>query len=260
MPRTCVFCGRSPTTKEHVWPSWLRKHLGIRENLPHTHLIERHGEWSDSFAWNSRPYTLTAKAVCTRCNNEWMSRLEENARRYLIGMTVGRGRQLHREGQQALGTWALLKAMMFDQASPPGARGIFPSFYEYVYQEKAPPPDVWVWLSSYAGTMPGFTAFTAVEVTPRGESDPPDRNVFIRTFNAGPVVFQIFGTTNPQLEEMQVGWQQGIPPGGSSIHQIWPIGPSFTWRASPGLSDEGIDWFSHAILRSLVSMSEEFAP
>jgi len=245
---------------EHVWPDWLRKHLGVREAFDHTHLIERHGAVSDSLKWNAKPFTMGANAVCAKCNNGWMSQLEQATKVLLLGMVDGRGRELHRGGQHNLAVWALLKTMIFDQASPQDSRAVFPSFYEYLFKTTELPPGVWIWLSSYIGEMPGFTSFAAMEVTPRGEADPPDRNVFIRTFSLGPVVFQVFGTTNPQLEEMKVGWPSIDSSVRPPIHQIWPFTSSITWKPTPGLDDDGLLWFSNTIVASLVAVSERFDP
>lgn len=76
---------RSGLTREHVFPDWLRA-LGFagegRREItadfgPRRHVIQRGG-----------PFSKTVKAVCKRCNNDWMGHLEEQARHYVPGWAV----------------------------------------------------------------------------------------------------------------------------------------------------------------------------
>lgn len=186
MLRACVFCGERPTTREHVWPGWLRRKLDIRENLPHTHLFEAGGELIEELGWEAEPYKLVANAVCGRCSGGWMSTLEQRAQALLEAMIEGRGRELHRDGQRRLAGWALLKAMMFDQASRAEARGIFPSYYAHLFEHGYPPPEARVWISSYSGEIVSFTSFAAAEVSADGQEVTGRQNVFVRTFSIGP--------------------------------------------------------------------------
>src|SRR4051794_34926714 len=111
MARSCVFCGRAPVTKEHVWPDWMRRREGIREARTHRQVFERHGEIEEDRDWESQPFKMTVRAVCRECNNGWMGDLEANAKALLGPMLDGRGRQLHRGGQLHLAAWALKTAL-----------------------------------------------------------------------------------------------------------------------------------------------------
>lgn len=234
--------------------------MRIDETFDHTQMIERNGKLDESINWSARPYTMRAKAVCASCNNGWMSRLEEAAQRLLLGMVDGRGRELHRGGQLDLAVWGLLKAMMFDHAAPQNAQTMFRSFYGHLFEQLEPPLGIWIWLASYVGDWPGFTGCLAIEATPRGEAKPPHRNVFVRTFSVGPVVFQVFGTTNQRLAELGIGFPQRKPHGKPPIHQLWPYEASFTWKPRPGLDDEGLVSYTNSIVAALIAESERFTP
>lgn len=51
-----------------------------------------------------------------------MSRLEKAVQRVLNGALHGRGRALHRDGQELLATWAFVTALMLEQTIPHDAR------------------------------------------------------------------------------------------------------------------------------------------
>ncbi len=256
MARACVFCGAAPTTGEHVWPDWIRRKLAIDEVLQHTRLLEQQGE-IDRFVFDAQPFKLRVNVVCAECNNGWMARLEESAKCLLEGMIEGRGRELHPLGQKQLASWALLKAMMFDQASPAEARVVFPSLYGDLFEHKQPPDaSVGVWLSAYGGDLVGFSALAALEATAGDQPDPGEHNVFVRTFSMGAVLVQVFGTSNPALRDMSVDWAAYGPPPAPPVVQIWPVDGACTWRPEPALNDAGIEWFSNQIIAAFVQQAQ----
>jgi uncharacterized Zn ribbon protein len=55
---------------------------------------------------------MTVMAVCQRCNNGWMSDLEQDAKPMSEATLDGRGRLLHAGGQRTLAARALKTAMM----------------------------------------------------------------------------------------------------------------------------------------------------
>lgn len=254
MPRVCVFCGGSPTTREHVWPNWIRRRAAIRESLPHVQVFQRHEREEERRTWSDEPYKLTTRAVCAGCNNGWMAQLEEKAQSLLGGMLEGRGRELHRDGQRTLAAWALKTAMMFDQASPQDARAIPVEHYRWLMDHGEPPEGVWIWIASYDANMPGTSKVLAAEVTAPGQDDPSERNVVVRTFSVGPVAFQVLGTTSPALWKMAVAWPE------PNVHQLWPEQGSFTWMPVPAFNDSGLAFFGERVMGELILRSERFEP
>jgi hypothetical protein len=262
LTRTCVFCGAAPTTGEHVWPDWLRRKLAVEEILPHTQLFEHHGEVVDEISYEARPYRIRANAVCASCNNGWMSGLEESAKAILEGMIDGRARLLHSGGQTTLASWALLKAMMFDRAVPAESRAIFPGLYAHLFEHRVPPRDgVRVWLAAGGAEADPFSAFAALEASAPGEARPAERNVFVRTFSVGRVLVQVFGTTSPALEQIEVDWSAFGPPPSPAVLEIWPAGSARTWWPEPALSVEGAQgWFANQLVAALMQHADRHRP
>lgn len=256
--RSCIFCGARPTTREHVWPDWLRRRLGEEETMGHTGLLELGGEVSELFSYDDKPYKTTANVVCAACNNGWMSRGEEAARPYLAGMVEGRGRELHAGGQAELARWALLKAIIFDHAAPKEGRSVNPALAAYLHRHGEPPPGCWVWMGAYGGELPGFAAMTALAVGTDQDPYTGERNVWVRTFSLGPVVFQVFSTAAAALADHDPGW--AALPDPPRVIQIWPTGGSVRWLPAPALNDDGLIWFANHVVARLIGSSENHRP
>lgn len=251
MARACVVCGGSPTTREHVWPDWLRRRVDIRQAVAHDRTLKREGQEIVHSSFPLPPFALAVRAVCAHCNNGWMAGLEDETQRLLDGPLSGRGRALHRDGQATLATWAVKTALMFEQANPRDARAVPDQHYRMLYRERRPPRGISVWMAAYTAGHPGVYHHSGLALTPRADMPEPDGcNVWSVTFTLGPVAFQLFGTTLEELFEMETTW----PPG---VHQLWPYGDSFTWTSAPAFDDAGLAQFAGAIYEGLMARTRK---
>jgi hypothetical protein len=73
----------------------------------------------------------------------------------------------------------------------------------------------------------------------------PSERAYLRTFTIGPVVFQVYGTTNPGPTDLDVDWPV------TNIHQLWRPVSTFTWRPEPAISDTDVAAFADYIGRGL---------
>jgi hypothetical protein len=74
MAKKCAFCTRAADSREHIFSDWMLNMLPPNERYALTERIARSGEYVN---YKGRRIKLRAKVVCTRCNNNWMSVLEE---------------------------------------------------------------------------------------------------------------------------------------------------------------------------------------
>src|SRR6202035_290184 len=155
MARTCVFCGGSPTTQEHVFPGWARRLVKAEGPQAHVQNTFRDRHEPVSRSWSKDAYSMTVRAVCAPCNNGWMAALEEQAKAFLDPMFHRRGRALHQVGQKTLATWALKTAMVAEQTHGSGPRGFPRAEYAHLYERGDPSERIRVWMASYAGGIPG---------------------------------------------------------------------------------------------------------
>jgi hypothetical protein len=120
--KTCIFCGaRGSISKEHFWPEWLAKH--IPPLMRNAHVSEFHSaeglQPKQLLRRSERPGGVNTKkirAVCMRCNNEWMSGLESKAKPPLLALLNGSRSVLALEDAETLGRWAALKSVVGEYA------------------------------------------------------------------------------------------------------------------------------------------------
>src|SRR5687768_16748018 len=84
--KKCIFCGANADSKEHFWSEWL--HPLIVQPIPNQrHDREIYTYYTNAERQLSGPrnrqggiHTVRIRAVCRKCNNGWMNRLESEAR------------------------------------------------------------------------------------------------------------------------------------------------------------------------------------
>lgn len=87
LPSFCIFCGGRPLTREHIWADWFRAYLP--RPLPFYHsgrivLSEDNTQTHKSEKISGDPKCRKMRIVCNRCNNEWMSDLQNATKPILI--------------------------------------------------------------------------------------------------------------------------------------------------------------------------------
>lgn len=154
--RTCIFCGSTGLSLEHVFPQWL---AGVLAGDPrkagapftHTRVAEFNGALEGTRWFQSRNLLdFKVRLVCRRCNNEWMNDIENMARPFLTPMIQGVSIELDRPGQLAVAAWASLRAMVaryqHHHESPVPA-----DWRNHMYANHSPPDGWHVWATLYSG-------------------------------------------------------------------------------------------------------------
>lgn len=178
--KTCIFCGGSKLTKEHVWPQWLIELLPAK-TIRQTRLGGAPSEFSGD---------VTVKSVCADCNNCWMSSLEDAIRALLGGMVLDIAVSLDSSQQLLLGTWAVKTAFMVESMRG----GSHPRFYteddrQAFRLNKTIPNGTYVYLgrSIEAGRYANDQGMQ-FNAAPEGTQIPANSTTIV----AGHVVFQVF--------------------------------------------------------------------
>jgi hypothetical protein len=116
MPK-CIFSEDEAGSKEHIWPQWLlaRKDFGDfrlkRAGAPEV-ILKNGGQ-------------LIVKSVCGKCNNGWMSELEQEAMPLLIPMFEAQPITLYPSQQFTLAVWITKMAFLFDSTKGRIAQNLF---------------------------------------------------------------------------------------------------------------------------------------
>jgi hypothetical protein len=114
----CVFCDKTPVTKEHVFPQWLNRYLPPgRQEFEQA----RYGTGGFDIVRSGIGLDFTVRKVCALCNNGWMAQLEARIIDILHPLITGLEIQLlSLTDQRQIAVWAAKTAMMLDntQAAP----------------------------------------------------------------------------------------------------------------------------------------------
>lgn len=174
----CPFCDGADPTAEHVFPQWLSRELAAVGDLVDP--SSEHGPRP------LRKIDVTAP-ICRKCNNRWLSVLENDTKPLLSRMLRGEEQRLFADDQKLLATWALKTAMMLDLAS--GQPVIPTGFFHALRQQREPFSSAFVWIAGYNGSRWA----TRAQHTPLhfGTAKTELPNAFVSTFNVFRVVFQV---------------------------------------------------------------------
>jgi hypothetical protein len=122
VPRQCIFCDDAANSKEHFWSSWMHGMLPAVPNPKHDrrfysfHPSAGHRE-DGPHAKPGSIHTIKIRAVCKRCNNGWMSQLEEQSRPFLTPMINGTPIVLDEKQVEVVARWITLKCIVAEHAT-----------------------------------------------------------------------------------------------------------------------------------------------
>jgi hypothetical protein len=109
----CIFCDSTDMTEEHIVADWVLRAF-MRTKKPDPGFA---GTFVDEHEIVVSPGEAisTAKVVCRMCNNEWLSRIDEDAADALKPLVRGRSvAELQPGAQTAVAAWMFKCALIFD--------------------------------------------------------------------------------------------------------------------------------------------------
>ena len=148
----CIFCG--PTTekmtKEHLWPKWVKEHHHRHGIGVGGYKTRRRRTNEGLRVYGTKGIELTARVVCEKCNQGWLSALEGHVKPLAIPLMLGQQHELTAENQVLLSTWISKLAMLYEHTGQ-GAKFFNQTDRSGLMERLEPPEDVEVWLASYVG-------------------------------------------------------------------------------------------------------------
>lgn len=234
MANNCGFCGEPGMTKEHLWSDWMRKViLESRAAGGQKHFkaeIERGGE-----AKGYKNPTLEQRIgmPCDKCNNGWMSALENEIKDFMTPM-VFRGEKvlLSRERQVALSRWAIKTAMVYEFTSAPEEGKYFSDAERLAFKERFEiPANVWVWTGRYDGVRP---MHAILRRAPKGPEAPIMHSL---TFSANFLVLQVFAYRASAGDLGQVAGATKT----ERLLQLWPVSDWQSWPPNTTIDDDVLE-------------------
>jgi len=219
-PRQCLFCKNPVDSAEHVWSDWILKELKPTQPI-RIRIGKRSDRWSDTAK-------MTVNCVCQKCNNGWMSDLENDNRPQIRSMIHDRGIDLEPTAQKELSRWSVLKAMVIEAAD----RQRNPFYDESERKNLKPPSSVLpvrtsVWIGRYfdSSLHAGGTL-----VSGNIGRIPNALHGSVTTIVVGHLAVQIF---TEHVPPMFATWSLNIRcfpgPWDRSLVRIWPVFGPVRW-------------------------------
>jgi hypothetical protein len=92
--RTCIFCGealrgRRERSNEHIFPDWLQQYLGLRNQALYEACYNVDGKRDTTHLREHTFHSHVSGLVCSRCNQGWLSELENQTKPLLIPLVEG---------------------------------------------------------------------------------------------------------------------------------------------------------------------------
>jgi hypothetical protein len=257
----CAFCPAlvdlTPTTfkdadeGEHLWPDWLNRAFRDARIAPPQykfHTMHR-GQLS---VRPKQSINYKQPVVCTKCNNEWMSVLEQQARKILIGSVVADAPfNVSGANSERLALWAVKSAVVLDHThliAQSRTRPFYMPAERFALRHGVLPRDVTVTIFRNSGATFTLARATYSGSTPKTrESDIKNREVYAATFAYGRVGFHIvkFKFQNPRKRS---GSAVAVAPEGWADHrsQLLPLPTEdCNWPPRYSLDFTGMWQFAH---------------
>jgi hypothetical protein len=232
--RACGFCGDPDVTQEHVWADWLRKVIldSRSEGGMKTFRAEiERGAKTTSFPKSD--LEITVGMPCARCNNGWMSGLENDVMSFMTDM-VYRGMKtlLDADRQRALIRWIVKTAMVYEFTGAAVEQKYFTADERKAFKESyALPANMWIWLGRYDGVLPVHSLqlrATSEDVRPR---------VYSLTFTANFLAMQVFAFRESESDLAQYARATTS----TRLMQLYPQpGGWMNWPPPTTIDDEGL--------------------
>ena len=226
----CVFCGRKPLTKQHIFPNWMRKHLP--DPGPGTYRRKTGVEPRES-AYRGSPVASQVRVVCASCNNGWMERLETDARPYLTSMVVGNGREFHDTGRTLIAGWAFLTTLMIGttlRVKPPP-----PEYYTRFYEdeERSLPEGAVVW---FGASATGLMHYQQMRCVTYDLDDQTQSDGWMTMLSVGRMAVHAVWLHVGERATLQVRGRLA-----EALRQVWPIEGRAIWPPGLLLDEDRMD-------------------
>jgi len=252
----CIFCGRSPTTREHVFAQWTHKYMPPpKPGRAKSHIAI---QYPDRVAGS--PFKLPGairdwqvKCVCGPCNNGWMSRLETEAEPVMEPLFLGQRTRLFEKDCKTIATWAVLKSMVVHN------KWVHHTRRKFLKRHKKPPNDWGVWIGNYERqAWEGEWLSWPVSVRADAETSPKRVSAYNAHITIQMIQNLYIHVTNLPYENFARKFKFRRPDGSAlPVIRIWPSdGTRVLWPQSRLLDDDAM-MASEAVFRRLIDNDEE---
>jgi hypothetical protein len=173
------------------------------------------------------PLGSNVRAVCTKCNNAWLSAIQDAAKPLLIPMLTGQTCVLGETAQTKIATWAAMATTTAEHLMHEESLiGVPQVDREWLWKNGTPPPDWRIWIGRYQRhRLPEQWTHCSVPIYERGPviapSGLPQCNTQTTTFMVGELFVHVLSGSFPH-HVRDWDWRTW-PRAPHLMAQIWPI-------------------------------------
>lgn len=253
----CIFCQGHGMTKQHIWPNWM-SHADIpyrQEALAATanhqllygsRLIFDTSKTNNELivhqpnVINRKGSILTRKLrmVCQKCNNQWMSVIEDKSKNIILELQSHKPTVLSESEQYDLAAWITLMTIICEFTDIP-TKVIPFNERKYFFDNKVAPSHWHIWIGKYQGDEWKFRyRHTGARMVLAGENEGQPQEIVSEeswqssTFVVGGLIMHVISVDSVQLQDYFSGFD--FP----SMVKIFPaISNPINWNSLPINSD-----------------------
>lgn len=248
--RVCIFCEKQPPevqiSKEHLFADWLRQYIPreMTEHRTRTALV--HTNEPDKVSIQKRtgdPHSRRLRCVCTTCNEGWMSRLQEQAKPFLVPLITGVDTPLHRRAQRTLAAWIAMTIMVAENIDRTLV-AVDQKDRAWLHANQTAPSHWRIWISAHRRDQHYLYTHNLLTLTEKKieavSNDPAlVPNTQTTTICLGD--YLLIHAMSSSVAPSFIGRWPLPGPVRSVIHQIWPIrNGTVRWSRAKRLTDDGI--------------------
>src|SRR5271157_1970617 len=146
----CIFCQRAATlTAEHLWSKWMNQLL-----VPSLYQFRQEGQKGKVIrTWKGNKFNLTAKLACAKCNNGWMSELENKMAKPVMQDMISHGSKvtLSPKSLSAVAAFTFETSVVTDHMQK-GKKPFFSPSVRFCFAKSLEiPNNIQMWLASFKG-------------------------------------------------------------------------------------------------------------
>lgn len=255
-PKTCIFCGGDPLTREHIFPWWVRRAVGGQGRAHHAmsageqYWLEHGCAPRYTRQWEDDELELTVRCVCEPCNNTWMNRLDEDAERHVTALASTEPLAIADAELAVVAAWATKVAMLLEHTRSPSAltrrRAFVPSSqHAELFRTREPPTAASLWVARVAPPWPGVWWRTAplslTFVAPAAAAGYGSPTASLITFAFGAVAFQALFA--PPVDFFRNEAARRTEDGAEFMRRLWPE-QLLRWPPPKALRLEALEKFA----------------
>lgn len=244
-----------------MWANWLREYIPreMQDHYVGSTVIGATGTAEKIQHRTGDPHSRKIKCVCKKCNNEWMSRLQEDAKPFLVPMLRGNVVQLHKKAQTLVAGWVTMMVMVAEHLNDEMV-AVPLSDRQFLRCTKRPPDHWRIWIGRHHRNIhPLFNhnvlALTQKEIEGVTSGLMSDPSTQTSTICLGKHLV-IYVMSSTAVWGIVRRWK--IDPRVSrNLTQVWPIRKSVVaWPPSSTLTDAGLDLLAQQFFRAVTRQAK----